>query len=265
MTKVTVGDFNYDPKTSLVKVDGKIFNPLIESNLKKVNKLLPKFYQVSASKLGISIGDITIDTSKIDISKTQEFLVKNGTWLVNETGKLFLKLENTKISIGNVVDLLGEIEVKTGLGSKELNEILPDNFQASVTKDEDGNKIVNLGPFKFKTEGENSGMSVDQVELTSIIEDEGSKLFKQKKSPAGMLKKLLLKPASSLLAKEISKLINKPKSLSPIEKIRMAKEKEAREKANASLSTKVDPCTNTEKNSAVPPTVIQKVSPSNKE
>ena len=260
MTNVKVGDFDYDPKTSLVKVNGQIFNPLINSSLKSVNKLLPDFYQVSASSLGISIGDITINTSQIDLSKTQEFLVKNGTWLVNETGKLFLKLENTKISLGEAVDFLGEVEVTSGLGSKELNKVLPDNFQAKVTKDDNGNKIVNLGPFKFTTEGKDSGMSVDEVELASIIEDSGRGLFKQTNSPAGMLKKMLWKPASNLLAKEISKLINKPK-LTP-EEIRIAKEKAEREKAKASLSTRIDPCKDAEKKSAVPQTVMQDL-PSN--
>ena len=215
---------------------------------------------MSASSLGISIGDITINTSQIDLSKTQEFLVKNGTWLVNETGKLFLKLENTKISLGEAVDFLGEVEVTSGLGSKELNKVLPDNFQAKVTKDDNGNKIVNLGPFKFTTEGKDSGMSVDEVELASIIEDSGRGLFKQTNSPAGMLKKMLWKPASNLLAKEISKLINKPK-LTP-EEIRMAKEKAEREKAKASLSTRTDPCKNAEKKSAIPQTVMQDL-PSN--
>jgi hypothetical protein len=262
ITNVRVGDFNYDPKTSLVKVNGQVFNPFINSSLKTVNKLLPNFYQVSASSLGISIGDITIDTSQIDISKTQEFLVKNGTWLVNETGKLFLRLENTKISLGDVVDFLGEVEVSTSLGSKELNKILPDNFQAKVTRDEDDNKIINFGPFRFKTGGKDSGLSIDQVELTSVLENTGSGLFKQNNSPAGMLGKMLWKPASSFLAKEISNLINKPSSGLTVERIRMAREKIKKEKAKASLSTKVDPCGDAEKKSAIPPTIIQEL-PSN--
>lgn len=256
MNRVKVGDFEYDPKTSKVKVNGQIFNPLINSSLDRINKLLPSFYQVSASSLGISIGDITINTSQIDLSGTQEFLVKSGTWLVNETGKLFLRLQNTRISLGDAVDFLGEVEVSSGLGSKELNKILPDNLQVSVTADNEGNKIVNLGPFRFKTEGNNSGLSIDQVELNSIIEDAGSGLFKQTNSPEGMLGKLLWKPVSQMLSKEISKLINKPESGLTVERIRRAREKLERERANASVSTKIDPCNGAEEESAIPPTVM---------
>lgn len=242
---VKVGDLTYNSETSTVTVNGRLFNLATDTALSKVNKVLPKFLQVSSSELGIVVGELVIPTANLDLEEEQEFPVKEDVVFLNKKGTAYLTVAGNKFSLGGVQDLL---EAKLGAEStSQLNEILPDELQVSYFKDLDGHRNVEIGPVSILTEGPKAGLTIDRVKANSILEKAPDKLFNQMGAPGGSLARMLWKPAAS---KIITTLLGKSKEQKKADQDALIA------KLKASISKKEDPC-GIGSESSIPTTTIQ--------
>lgn len=197
--KYVIGEAK-DGSEDYVVVDGNQFNPLIESGLSEVNKLLPDFLQVSASDLGLSFGQIFIKKQELSDNEYKEFSIRDDIILVNNRGAMYIQMQGAKFNFGRVGDLFLDRGVTKGVS--ELNELLPDILQVSYRREGDV-RIFDIGPFTVTATGPNKGIQVDKEKLRNTINDLPNQLFNQLPAPLQPAARMVWKETTDYLVDEV--------------------------------------------------------------
>lgn len=225
-----------DGSEDYVVVDGSQFNPLIESGISEVNKLLPDFLQVSASDLGLSFGDIFIRKQELSEEEYQEFSVRDDIILVNNRGAMYIEMQGSKFNFGRVGDLFLDRGLNKGVN--ELNELLPDMLQVSYRREGDV-RMFDIGPFTVTATGPNKGIQVDKEKLRGLIDDLPNQLFNQLPAPLQPSARMLWKEATDFIVDEVLyKKDTERKRKEEQEQRRIAEQEQQRQ----SISTAIDIC-----------------------
>lgn len=202
VSEFSVGKIVYNVKEETVTVDGDIFNPYINSGINEVNKLLPPFLQVSASELGLEVGEIVIRKKELQKDEQAEYRVRDDIIVVNGNATTYIQMRGSRFTLGNARELFVDKSIRKGLD--ELNKELPDLFQVSVRRDqEDNGRIFDSGPFSIKVEGKNAGLSVDRERLKRTIELLPDKLLNQVPAPLQPSARILWRQASIYIVEDI--------------------------------------------------------------
>lgn len=198
----SVGAMVYDVQKDTVTVSGDVFNPFINSGVDEVNKLLPPFLQVSASELGLEIGEIVIQKNELEQDVQKEYRVRDDIIVVNGNATTYIQMRGQKFSLGRATDIYVDRSISYGL--EELNKVLPDLFYVSVRRDpEDNSRVFDSGPFSIKTSGKNAGLSVDQEKLKQTIEQLPEKLLTEVPAPLQASARALWSQASKYIVEDI--------------------------------------------------------------
>lgn len=202
VSEFSVGQVVYNVKEETVTVSGDIFNPFINSGIEEVNKLLPPFLQVSASELGLEVGEIVIRKQELQKEEQAQYRVREDIIVVNSNATTYIQMRGSRFNLGNARELFVDKSIRKGLD--ELNKELPDLFQVSVRRDpEDRGRIFDSGPFSIKVEGKNAGLSVDQERLKTTIELLPERLLNDLPAPLQPTAKVAWKRASIFIVEDI--------------------------------------------------------------
>lgn len=198
----SVGAMVYDVQKDTVTVSGDVFNPFINSGVDEVNKLLPPFLQVSASELGLEIGEIVIQKNELEQDVQKEYRVRDDIIVVNGNATTYIQMRGQKFNLGRATDIYVDRSISYGL--EELNKVLPDLFYVSVRRDpEDNSRVFDSGPFSIKASGKNAGLSVDQEKLKQTIEQLPEKLLTEVPAPLQASARALWSQASKYIVEDI--------------------------------------------------------------
>lgn len=198
----SIGQIVYDVREDTVTVGGDIFNPFITSGVDEVNKLLPPFLQVSASELGLEVGDIVIRKNELEQDTQKEYRVRDDIIVVNGNATTYIQMRGQKFNLGRASDIYVDRTISYGLD--ELNKNLPDLFHVSVSRDpDDDSRVFESGPFTIKASGKNAGLSVDQEKLTQTIEQLPNELLNQVPAPLQGTARALWSQASKYIVDDI--------------------------------------------------------------
>lgn len=202
VSEFSVGQVVYNVKEETVTISGDIFNPFINSGIEEVNKLLPPFLQVSASELGLEVGEIVIRKQELQKEEQAQYRVREDIIVVNSNATTYIQMRGSRFNLGNARELFVDKSIRKGLD--ELNKELPDLFQVSVRRDpEDRGRIFDSGPFSIKVEGKNAGLSVDQERLKTTIELLPERLLNDVPAPLQPTAKVAWKRASIFIVEDI--------------------------------------------------------------
>jgi hypothetical protein len=167
-----IGNLSINATNGEVILNGQPYDTALNGGLDLVNSLLPAYFQLTVSDLGITTSTDSISLTQLASGATE---LSNGMVAsINADNVINIRVGSTNLPIARVTGNISQnlVTKVTTVGLSQLNRALPDNLQVYNTGD-----ILQVGPARFDLA--NGGVSVN----TSIVEEPISSVINQLPAP----------------------------------------------------------------------------------